>query len=447
MRTMIVSFFAAWVLCVGVLGYFVKEAYVEERNLLVERIDAELDRLGSERLIRRLSELQQNREDTDSDTTFNLGTLRIRGANAADTLDAQAKTRFTIDAIGGKAPTTVVTRNGLLKLGQVSDRDYARLLDSLAGVFAVSLHQLDTEESAVGAGTVLVRKNKGMFGLSDSGATGGVAMSAYRYTVLRGITAEIFFSLLILFSLTVAASLAYRNQREYRAQLQQKELLLANLSHELKSPIAAVGIALEALESFGADDRPELRRKYIQMSRAELARLDQLADYSLGVLKTDDGDRLPFTEVNLLESIDRARKDTLARYTLHTDAIQWRTPPPRAAHVRGLPQELRVAVLNLLDNAIKYGGQPPRVILDLQSSPAHWTLVVRDNGRGVAPGEREKIFERFYRVAAAEEGHAVKGQGLGLSLVRQIAELHGGRVWVAEASETGATFTFQLPAA
>ena len=442
---MILSFFAALSLCLAVLGYFLYKAYSEERGLLVERIDAELNRLGSERLLRHLGVSPFETVDK-RDTTLNLGTFKIAGASAADSISTYQYSPLTVIGKKDTSVDRIVIRDGVLSSLQISDRDYTRLLDSLSAVFDVTLHEVDAGVAQPTVSTVMVRANKGILGLSGSGVTGGVAMSGYRTTVIRGIALEIFFSLLIMVSIATAGLLAYRNQREYREQLRQKDLLLANLSHELKSPIAAVGVALEALDSFGAGDRPELRRRYIQMSRAELARLDQLADYSLSVLKTGGSDRLAFTEVDLVDTVEAARVATLSRYSLAADLIRWEPSRPGPARVRGLPQELRVAVLNLLDNAVKYGGHPPLVVLSLRQSDGQYALAVHDNGRGVPVGEAERIFESFYRANNKEEGHVVKGQGLGLSLVRQIADLHGGRVSVRNTSGMGAIFTLNIPA-
>ena len=442
---MLTTFGLALLLTSGLLGYFLRQAYLEERARLTERIEGELNRLGSERLISQLATVTVNLDSSQQDTVIDVGKFKIRQITPQDSSSKRPDAEVTLRTFSGSGTQTrEVTRSGLLQSIQLSDRQYARVLDSLSEVFGVRLFNFEPATASDTTGLIVVRRDKGFWGLSGAGTTGGVAMSRYRGTLFAGISLELGFSALIIGLLLTAGYLAYKNQKEYVEQLRQKDFLLANLSHELKSPIAAVGVALEALDTFGADERPELRRQYIQMSRTELARLDQLADYSLSVLKTPDAARLPFAALDLREVIERACLATRSRYALEADALTWITPPPPAARVQGLAQELELAVVNLLDNAVKYGGHPPHVELDLQSTPATWTLSVTDNGRGVPESEQERIFESFYRATRKDTGHAVKGQGLGLSLVRQIANLHGGSVSVTSPSGGGASFHFRI---
>ena len=442
---MLTTFGLALLLTSGLLGYFLRQAYLEERARLTERIEGELNRLGSERLISQLATVTVNLDSSQQDTVIDVGKFKIRQITPQDSSSKRPDAEVTLRTFTGSGTQTrEVTRSGLLQSIQLSDRQYARVLDSLSDVFGVRLINFEPATASDTTGLIVVRRDKGFWGLSGAGTTGGVAMSRYRGTLFAGISLELGFSALIIGLLLTAGYLAYKNQKEYVEQLRQKDFLLANLSHELKSPIAAVGVALEALDTFGADERPELRRQYIQMSRTELARLDQLADYSLSVLKTPDAARLPFAAVDLREVIERACLATRSRYALEDDALVWIKPPPPAARVQGLAQELELAVVNLLDNAVKYGGHPPHVELDLQSTPATWTLSVTDNGRGVPESEQERIFESFYRATRKDTGHAVKGQGLGLSLVRQIANLHGGSVSVTSPSGGGTSFHFRI---
>ena len=444
---MLSTFVLALLLTCGMLGYFLRETYREERDRLTERVKGELDRLGTERLIGQLATVRFDRDSSTRDTVIDVGRFQVRRVPPPDSTTPRPEASLSVRTLSGEddAPRTV-TRSGLLQGIQLTEGEYGRVLDSLSQAFGVRLLDLEIDQPFDSAAVIIVRRDKGFWGLSGPGSSGGVAMSAYRATVVSGISLEILFSLLVVALLSLAGYLAFRNQREYVRQLREKDLLLANLSHELKSPIAAVGVALEALDAFGADERPELRRQYIQMSRTELARLDQLADYSLSVLKTRDTERLPFEALDLRAVTDRAMQSIRSRYALAASALNWEVPPQREATVEGLAQELELAVVNLLDNAVKYGGQVPRVRVRLTEEGDAWSLFVTDNGRGVAAQDRERIFERFYRATDEEAGHAVKGQGLGLSLVRQIAELHGGSVAVASPmAGTGATFCLKIP--
>jgi signal transduction histidine kinase len=104
-------------------------------------------------------------------------------------------------------------------------------------------------------------------------------------------------------------------------------------------------------------------------------------------------------------------------------------------------------VYNLLDNACKYGGQPPLIEVAVSGQVNETVLTISDNGPGIPDYEREHVFERFYRIQRPGEGHTVKGHGLGLTFVRQVAKAHGGTVEVDNTAGGGARFTVKIPAA
>jgi two-component system, OmpR family, sensor histidine kinase SenX3 len=148
----------------------------------------------------------------------------------------------------------------------------------------------------------------------------------------------------------------------------------------------------------------------------------------------------------LSENLDLAR----SRHHLAHDAIEYRDTLAEGvpATVLGDPEELKVAVSNLIDNAIKYSGPEVHVVLELASADSKRLAVrVRDRGIGISPPELKRIFRRFYRIPGIAATR-VKGTGLGLYIVRSIARKHGGRV-VAESGGPGqgSTFTLSLPVA
>jgi signal transduction histidine kinase len=135
------------------------------------------------------------------------------------------------------------------------------------------------------------------------------------------------------------------------------------------------------------------------------------------------------------------------RHHLPPEALDYKESV-RSATVLGDLDELKAAVSNLIDNAIKYSGQRVRVIVELASNGGSQLAVrVKDEGVGIPPSELKRIFKRFYRIPNSM-ALRVKGTGLGLFIVRSVAERHGGRAWAeSEGSERGSTFTLELPAA
>ena len=250
---------------------------------------------------------------------------------------------------------------------------------------------------------------------------------------------------LILFGATgFAFASAYRNLHEQKQQLNQKDALVANVAHELKTPIATVGVALEALNMFGVDADPERRKEYLAIGQAELQRLDQMADRAIDSLQAGDlSQRLQLVKTDLSVSIREAWRGLALRYQLPEDALTLTTYGDLRTAVD--PHYWHHLVYNLLDNACKYGGKPLTIDVNVSGQTHETVVTVTDNGPGIPANERENIFERFYRIYRPGEGHAVKGHGLGLTFVRQVATAHGGSVEVDNSRDGGARFTVKIP--
>lgn len=204
--------------------------------------------------------------------------------------------------------------------------------------------------------------------------------------------------------------------------------LLANASHELRSPLARIRVALELL---GTDARPDLKEEL----RRDIAELDALIEEILLAARLDAADGAAEPRANF-EDVDLA---ALAAEECARVGASFEGAP----HVvRGDARLLRRLVRNLLENARRYGADTP-VEVTLSSDGGSAVLAVADRGPGVAVDERERIFEPFYRARGAPE--SAGGVGLGLALVRKIAERHGGTATCEARSGGGSVFTVRLP--
>ena len=205
--------------------------------------------------------------------------------------------------------------------------------------------------------------------------------------------------------------------------------LLANASHELRSPLARIRMSLELLGQEG----PAAQREEIGRSIREL---DQLIDEILLASRLDrQGDAEPFEEVDLMG---------LAAEECARSGAQLQIEPADVGHgmlLQGSPRLLRRLLRNLLENAQRHGKG--EVTASIERLGAQWVLRVRDQGPGVPPAERERIFEPFYRLSGRSEQSG--GVGLGLALVKTIAERHGGSVACEGALGGGAMFVVRLP--
>jgi signal transduction histidine kinase len=220
---------------------------------------------------------------------------------------------------------------------------------------------------------------------------------------------------------------------------------ISGVTHELKTPIASIRLYLETLQKRTLTD--EQRHDFYGVMLADTDRLQQMVE---NVLKAGEDRRTrphAFTRVDLgplaRECVDAAS----LRHHLPAGSIALDTPGDQPLTVMGEADDLRTAVANLLDNAVKYSGDAVRISVTLAApTPDSVWVRVQDRGVGIPKSQLRRIFRRFYRVPGSSV--AVKGTGLGLFLVRSIAKAHGGRVFVqSEGEGHGATFTVELPRA
>ena len=217
------------------------------------------------------------------------------------------------------------------------------------------------------------------------------------------------------------------------ALLQSQKSLLANASHELRSPLTRIRMAIELM---GPQTPPAARA---EISR-NIAELDQLVDEILLASRLDSNQ----AEFGTVEGVDLI--GLVAEECSRVDAALEVAPRTSEIMVPGVAKLLRRAVRNLLENARRHGGGPgnaQEVEAELSIEGADAVLRVNDQGPGVPPDQRERIFEPFYRLPGASEREG--GVGLGLALVRSIALRHGGTASCSNRPEGGACFELRLP--
>ncbi|HEX5071157.1 MAG TPA: HAMP domain-containing sensor histidine kinase [Vicinamibacterales bacterium] len=232
--------------------------------------------------------------------------------------------------------------------------------------------------------------------------------------------------------------------REIRRNDQQNAFVNA-VTHELKTPITSIRLHLQTLVARGAALTPETRDQFYGLMLEDTNRLLETVDQ---VLHTGQAGRTPLH----LERQDLAAlaQECVAftRSRLHLpDAALTLAPPADAVEVLGDRNELRGAIVNLLDNAVKFSGEHIEVDVQVLRHGDRALLKVRDRGPGLPPAEAKRIFKRFYRVPGPLT-QRVKGTGLGLFIVQSAAKRHGGRAYAESAGPgTGSTFYIELPAA
>lgn len=218
---------------------------------------------------------------------------------------------------------------------------------------------------------------------------------------------------------------------------------MANVSHELKTPVGGISLLAEAI--LDAKDDPEGVERFAQRIQVESARLTRLVQEIVDLSRLQVADTLHeplLVDLGLVlaEVVDRVRVPADAR------GIRLETSVEPALTVFGDGDLLTTAVANLVTNAVNYSDGGTKVAIGARSVGDQVEVTVTDQGHGIPESEQQRIFERFYRVDAARS-RATGGTGLGLAIVKHVCATHGGDVSVWSSPNHGSTFTMRLPLA
>jgi two-component system, OmpR family, sensor histidine kinase SenX3 len=215
---------------------------------------------------------------------------------------------------------------------------------------------------------------------------------------------------------------------------------VANVSHELKTPVAAMRALADVASSAMADNDPETATRFIDRLQVEAERLGGLVSNLLDLSRVETGSQLQLDKVELRALLDAAADRARAIAELKGVALE---VEGTSTMVEADPAQVSMAVQNLVENAVRY-SDTGTVHLAVRHSDGWASVSVTDQGIGIPSEELPRIFERFYRVDRARS-RATGGTGLGLAIVRHVAENHGGRVEVSSELGLGSTFTLVLP--
>ena len=266
-----------------------------------------------------------------------------------------------------------------------------------------------------------------------------------REAVRRQITVfTIAFGLLLV--VIVAGLVAtYRLVRRETQMARLKADFVANVSHDLKTPLSLIRMFGETLEMGRLTDESQ-RQEYYRVITRESERLSRLIDNVLDFSRIDGGHRTYEIVPTAVEPLIRETLEAFG-YVLAQQGFKVEvTIAPDLAEVPMDAGAVAQALANLVDNAIKYSGERRSLAVDARLEANQLALSVADEGIGIPPGEQQRIFEKFYRVGRSDT-QSRRGSGVGLALVRHIAEAHGGRVTVESRPGRGSRFTLWIPLA
>ena len=271
-----------------------------------------------------------------------------------------------------------------------------------------------------------------------------LSLTGIKSQLTRAIMPQILFSVFLTLVITSAFIVMQRSIRSQERLMKLKDDFINNVTHELKTPVATVSVAIEALKNFKALDNPELTGEYLDIAQNELNRLTLMTDKMLSISLFEKGN-VTFSpeQIDLGEMVQQILTSMKLVFEKRKAEVTYKKEGTGFV-VEGSRTHLTNLIYNLIDNALKYSPGQPAIDIHLASMADRLILSVKDNGPGIEPEFQKKVFEKFFRVPAGDV-HNVKGYGLGLSYVSAVVKDHGGSVSVDSVPGQGSRFTVSLP--
>lgn len=284
---------------------------------------------------------------------------------------------------------------------------------------------------------------------SSKGNVGSMPFPEVRYTgrgtyILKQTTSEIIFALLVLILTATAFIVSFRSLKNQMVLNEMREDFVRNISHELKTPVATVKVALEALQNFSRKNDPEKLSEYLSMAGQEMDRLELLINRVLNISGlSQHRDFLVHEKIDLGALIHETVRMITPQAARVNASINMELPEGEIEFT-GDRLQLQGLLLNLIDNALKYAGPSPVIEIGLLRDSGSVKIWVADHGPGIPEKYHRKIFDRFFRISTGDV-HSVKGHGLGLTYASHIAQLHHGKIELISPVNGGAKFIIHLP--
>ncbi|HEU0110605.1 MAG TPA: HAMP domain-containing sensor histidine kinase, partial [Flavisolibacter sp.] len=261
--------------------------------------------------------------------------------------------------------------------------------------------------------------------------------------LLKRISVPILFSVFLVAFTILSFSLLYRNLLRQRRLADIKNEFISNITHELKTPIATVSVAIEALRSFNASLDPQRTKEYLDISANELQRLSLLVDKVLKLSMFEKKEiELRYEPLDMKALIDEVTSSMRLQFEKKGATVD--VSAEGNTMLEGDRLHLVSVIFNLLDNALKYSSEHPEIHIDVSVTDNKLQVTFSDSGIGIPAEYHDKVFEKFFRVPTGNL-HNAKGYGLGLSYVSHVIKKHNGTIKVESVEGDGSKFIVILP--
>jgi len=267
----------------------------------------------------------------------------------------------------------------------------------------------------------------------------GADINSYQVYLLKSISPQLVFAILLLLITAIAFRMAYINMKNQRKLIIIKNDFISNISHELKTPVSTVKVALEALLDFDMKKDSKLTKEYLEMAYSEMNRLDLLVNQVLNNSTMEDGNKFIFPEnINLTTLVNEVLHSMQPHFDRQEAEINFQTND-KDIFVEADKLHIHGVLVNLIDNSLKYTRKKPKISIDLTQNEKETRLTISDNGLGIPDEYIHKVFDKFFRVPTGDK-HNVKGYGLGLNYAALVMQHHGGKISVENLDEGGCRF-------
>ena len=241
-----------------------------------------------------------------------------------------------------------------------------------------------------------------------------VSVTHYNKYLAGKIFPQMLFGLTLIFVTALAFWLSYRSIRDHVVMNSLRNEFISNISHELKTPVATLSVALESLRKFNMKDEPAIMEEYLKLASLETKRLEELISRVLDhSILEENNYQLNFSAIEISRLISEVTE--IMKPRLGADGAIEFLPSKEKINIMGDPLFLRGVLINLVDNSIKYCDKAPVIRILAGKNDGFAFIEVVDNGPGIPADYQKKIFEKFFRLPSGNV-HNVKGYGLGLEL-------------------------------
>jgi len=322
------------------------------------------------------------------------------------------------------------------------ERIFLEKMDT-ANLSKLEIEVYDIEASKAPTGNAIFTTNSGKLGVDFFGRkTYAATIQNFGFIALRDMIPELIFGIFLYGLIATAFFVIYKNLITQRKLVRVKDEFVGNITHELKTPISVVNVAIEAIQNFDAGKDPEKTKRYLDISKKELNRLSGLVDKVLH-LSVNPSDDAPRELIDIIELTTQVVDSMHVRLSDAPITIQINTIDETILLDANISQ-VKSVIYNLIENAIKYSDKGQVLVSIDKPYKSHMYITIADEGIGIAKEFQDRIFDQFFRVPS-DNVHNVKGYGLGLYNVKQIVEQYDGTINVKSEESVGTTFTIKWP--